>query len=176
MKGIVWFVIGVLLFVFIIVTAVFTFVGFGKRKKLIENAAVIFKLKDKTAKLNLLYALLFVFQVPISIFRALRDFSEFNTFGGWGEILFSSSIVIMCILDIIIYTKTKNAYITDEGFISSDRLLGKADMKYIILPDSIELYYKNKPRPIKLEMTENQSEIIDMLEKNYTKNTEGEII
>lgn len=176
MKGIVWFIIGALLFVFMIVTVVITIKGLGKRKKLIENAVTKFKVKDTTAKTNLVLALVFVVQLPLSLFRALRDFREFNTFGGWGEILFSASIVIMFILDIILYRKAGTAYITDEGLIASEKMFSKNDLKYILFPNSIELYYKNNPKPLKLQMYENQTEIIDMLEKNYTKNTEGEIL
>ena len=169
MKGIIWFIIGALLFVFMIVMTVITIVGFVKRKKLIENSVIKYKVNDKTAKLNLTYAIIFGVQIPLSLIRAMNSFDAGDILSVWGEVLFSVSIVVMCIMYVIIYSKTKTSYITDEGFIAADKMLSNADIKYVLSPENIELYYKENSRPIKLEMLENKEELIDMLIKNYNK-------
>ena len=51
-----------------------------------------------------------------------------------------------------------------------EKLIAKDDLKYVlVMPDMIKFYRKDSPEPIKLQMSENKSEIIEFVKNNYNK-------
>lgn len=171
MKELVYFIIGAFTFVMTIVIFIFEIISFSNGKKLMENTEIRYKVKDKRESMNLIYALvLLLCAIPFLSIYCVSLFKEKEGFNLWGDMLYMSSMIVLCIFSAYRSFETMTAYITDKGLLTVEKLIAKDDLKYVlIMPDMIKFYHKDISEPIKLQMSENKSEIIEFVKNNYNK-------